>query len=99
MCYYLAMKPYRWNQEKNDWLREFRGVTFDEVVEAIKNDGLIAVVNHANAARYPGQRILIVRVRDYVYGVPYVESGEAIFLKTVFPSRKLTRHYLKGREE
>lgn len=93
------MKAYRWNKEKNDWLREFRGVTFDEVVDAIKNDGLIAVVNHANAARYPGQSVLIVRIGDYVYGVPYVESGEAIFLKTVFPSRKLTRHYLKGREE
>lgn len=57
------------------------------------------MVKHANAERYPGQRIMIVRVRDYVYGVPYVESGEAIFLNTVFASRKFTRHYLKGREE
>lgn len=69
------------------------------MVEAIKSDGLIAVVNHANPERYPGQCLLIVRIGNYVYGVPFVESEEAIFLKTVFPSRKLTRRYLEGREE
>ena len=32
---------------------------------------------------------------DYVYAVPYVEDSEKIFLKTVFPSRKYTKLYLK----
>lgn len=31
---------------------------------------------------------------SYVYLVPYVESEDEIFLKTIIPSRKATRDYL-----
>ena len=32
----------------------------------------------------------------YIYIVPFVESQDRIFLKTIIPSRKMTRLYLKG---
>jgi len=38
---------------------------------------------------------MLVAINDYVYAVPYVEDSEKIFLKTVFPSRKYTKLYLK----
>jgi hypothetical protein len=34
-------------------------------------------------------------VRGYAYLVPFVEEGETILLKTIIPSRKLTRQYLQ----
>jgi hypothetical protein len=44
--------------------------------------------------RYAGQRIFVVRLEDYVYLVPFVENENAIFLKTIIPSRKATKEYL-----
>jgi len=42
----------------------------------------------------PGQQILVIRVGDCAYLVPFVESPEGRFLKTIIPSRKATRAYL-----
>lgn len=39
------------------------------------------------------QRHFVVRIRDYAWLVPFVESGDEIFLKSIIPSRKATRHY------
>ena len=33
---------------------------------------------------------------DYAYLVPYVESENEIFLKSIMPSRKATRDFLSG---
>lgn len=35
----------------------------------------------------------MVQVDDYVYAMPFVETDEEIFLKTIIPSRKATRQY------
>jgi len=40
-----------------------------------------------------------VRVMDYVYVVPFVESDLEIFLKTILPSRKMTRDCLRQEGE
>jgi hypothetical protein len=29
--------------------------------------------------------------------VPYVQEDERLFLKTIYPSRKLTKRYLRGK--
>ncbi len=52
------------------------------------------IFEHPNQDRYPGQRILVVVVEDYAYLVPFVESEEEIFLKTIIPSRKTTKQYV-----
>ena len=41
-----------------------------------------------------GQRVFVVRRDDYVYLVPFVEDEHTVFLKTIIPSRKATKHYL-----
>ena len=92
------MKPFRWGSEKNDALKVERGVSFERIVVAIESGGLLDIVAHPNPAKYPNQRILVVACDNYVYLVPFVEEGEAFFLKTVIPSRKATRDYLKQGE-
>jgi hypothetical protein len=50
---------------------------------------------HPNPEQYQSQRILVVEVNQYVYLVPYVEDDDYLFLKTIIPSRKATRDYLR----
>jgi uncharacterized DUF497 family protein len=92
------MKPFRWSSEKNDALKVNRGISFEHIVVSIESGGLLDIVAHPNPAKYPNQRILVVACDNYVYLVPLVEEGEAFFLKTVIPSRKATRDYLKQGE-
>jgi hypothetical protein len=92
------MKPFRWNPEKGDALKAERGISFETIVVAIESGGLLDVLVHPNAAKYPRQQILVVGYEGYVYLVPYVEEDTYLFLKTIIPSRKATRDYMNRGE-
>jgi len=62
---------------------------------AIESGGLLDILRHPNPAKYPRQRILVVELNGYVHLVPFVEERDHFFLKTIIPSRKATRDYLK----
>lgn len=86
-----------WSVEKNNQLKadSSRNICFEDIVAAIENGGLLADIRHPNSVKYPNQRILAVLNEGYVYAVPYVRhDDDTIFLKTVYPSRTLTRMYL-----
>lgn len=87
------MKRYTWSDVKNAQLKRSRGVSFEEMVEAIADGGLVDVLEHPNRGRYPAQRLFIVRWRGYVYVVPFVETRGSIFFKTIIPSRKMQKRY------
>jgi len=89
------MKIFHWDNEKNEWLIKHRGVCFEQVVLLLEGQEILDVLEHPNQQKYPGQRIAIVRIDDYAYLVPYVQDGDDIFLKTIIPSRKATREYLR----
>lgn len=89
------MKPFRWSSDKSESLRAERGLTFEAVVVAIESGGLLDILRHPNPAKYPRQRILVVELDGYVDLVPFVEERDHFFLKTIIPSRKATRDYLK----
>lgn len=91
------MEYFDWNVEKNVKLRSERGVAFEDVVLALMHGGLLDVLVHPNPARYPGQRLLVVAIEDYAYLVPIVESEGVVFLKTIIPSRKATKRYLRDK--
>jgi len=88
------MKYFDWNNEKNEELIKDRGVLFEEVVFCIMHDGLLDIIEHPNKVKYPDQNIFIVNIDNYVYLVPFVEDDEVVFLKTIIPSRKMTKIYL-----
>ena len=77
-------------------LKAERGVSFEEVLSTISQGGLITVMDHPNREKYRHQKMLVVKIRDYAYLVPYVESENEIFLKSIIPSRKATRDLLSG---
>lgn len=92
------MKPIAWNAEKNALLKAQRGVSFEDVTFHIMAGDILDTVDHPNQERYAGQKIHVIAIEGYVYLVPFVESEDKVFLKTIIPSRKATRTYQGGKK-
>jgi len=88
------MKRFNWNSDKNRKLIQERGISFEDVVFYFLQGEVLDDLEHPNPEKYSGQRIFVLNIDEYIYLVPYVESEDEIFLKTIIPSRKATREYL-----
>jgi len=88
---------YDWDDEKNEFLRNERSISFEEIVLDISEGNIVDVLEHPNKRRYPNQRIYLVKKENYIYAVPFVRDvkNDEIFLKTIFASGKYTRQYLE----
>ncbi len=89
------MRAFDWDKEKNAVLEQTRGIDFQDVIFHIQNGDILDIIKHPNESRYPNQRIIVLNVEGYVYLVPYVKQKGTRFLKTIIPSRKATKEYLK----
>lgn len=86
---------YEFSADKNQQLIKERGISFEDVVSALDNGKLLDTIDHHNVVNYPNQKIYIVEIDGYIYLVPFVRKDmQTVFLKTIFPSRKLTKKYL-----
>lgn len=94
MSYHNTMKPINWSPEKNIQLKADRGISFEEVLVAISQGGLLDIVDHPNTTKYAHQKIMVVRIIDYACLVSFVETEKEIFLKTIIPNCVATRKYL-----
>jgi len=90
---------FDWSEEKNNQLRRERGISFEEIVVAIEDGSVLDILEHRNQRKYGAQRLYVLSIDDYAWVVPFVDSGEIRFLKTAFPSRKLTKRYLPNRAD
>jgi hypothetical protein len=90
------MRIFSWNDEKNALLKAERQISFDEIVLYIEMGFLLDVLENPDQEKYKGQKIFVVQIENYVYLVPFVETETEVFLKTIIPSRKATKIYLKG---
>lgn len=88
------MEVFDWSVEKNAWLRKVRGISFEDILLHTKMGDLLDVIEHTDHSKYRGQRIFVVNVEGYAYMVPFVEAADRVFLKTIIPSRKMTKRYL-----
>lgn len=86
------MKYFNWNSEKNKKLIKERGISFEICLVKIENEDVLDILSNIN---YPNQKIFVLEIERYVYLVPFIENENEIFLKTVIPSRKFTKKYLK----
>ena len=66
------MKQIRWDEEKNETLQIDRGVSFEMILEAVERGDILDDLIHPNQSQYPNQRMMIVKINNYVYLVPYV---------------------------
>ncbi|MBI5748066.1 MAG: BrnT family toxin [Nitrospinae bacterium] len=93
------MKYFSWNTEKNEKLKRERNISFEEVVFHIQRGDLLDIVEHPNQEKYRGQHIFVVTIKNYVYLVPFIETEDEVFLKTIIPNSKVTKKYLRGGEK
>jgi len=91
----LRDKNIRYSLEKNELLKQQRDISFEDILLALEDGDLLDDIEHPNRDKYPDQNIFIilVKIKDYVYLVPYVEDKKTIFLKTIIPSRKMNKKY------
>jgi hypothetical protein len=82
-----------YGKEKNELLKQNRGIGFEEIISAIDAGKVLDVYDHPDQINYFGQKIYVVKALDYVYLVPFVRNDEGIFLKTIIPSRKAKKMY------
>ena len=85
---------YRWNEQKNEELKKYRGIGFHEIVEALNDNVILDVKEHPNKQKYPKQFLMYVQFKEYVYVIPFIyENKKTIFLKTIFKSRKAKKEF------
>ena len=92
------MRVFRWDNEKNELLKNSRGVCFEQVVILMEREDILETIEHLNQNKYPGQKIATVMIDNYAYLVPYVQKSDEIFLKTIIPSRKATNKYMRSKK-
>jgi uncharacterized DUF497 family protein len=92
------MNTIEWNDEKNRQLLKDRGVCFEDVIVCLMNNTILDILQHPNKKKYPNQKIFVLPINDYVHIVPFVENEYGIFLKTIIPSRKMTKLYRFNKE-
>lgn len=96
-CSHIHMAfQIRFNEEKNQLLKATREISFENILEAIKEEKVLAAIAHPNI-KHKHQRMYILAINDYAYVVPYVinDQKKEIFLKTLYASRVFTNKYLK----
>jgi len=83
---------------KNTLSKEERGVGVEDVLLAIEMGYILDDLDHPNTEKTPNQSILVMllKIKNYVYIVPYVEDEHTVFLKTIIPSRKMNKLYNKA---
>lgn len=90
-------QQFDFSAEKNRQLIKERGISFEEAIAAIGEGAVLDILPHSNPAKYPNQEIYVLNISNYVCLVPFVRKEKnTVFLKTIFPHRKLTKKYLRG---
>jgi len=88
------METIRWDERKNRWQKQHRGVCFEQAAVCLALERVLDVTDHPNQGRYPGQKLAVIEINGYAYLVPLDHSGGEIVLKTMIPSRKATQKYI-----
>ena len=89
-----------WDEDKNKILKQQRNISFEQIVLSIENKQVVNVIENPNKEKHKGQIYIMVNYDEYIYVVPaYIsDSGEECHLKTIYPSRKYTKIYLRSNE-
>ena len=57
----------RWNIEKDLWLKETRGITFQEIADDILSGDYIDILENPSRT---GQEVFVLEIKGYIWAVP-----------------------------
>lgn len=86
---------FDWDPEKNEKIKRERGIAFEEIALLLGAGVIWAVTKHWNTEKYPNQRIFLIPIDGRIIAIPFVQDKDRYFLKTAFPSKKMTKLYKK----
>ena len=88
---------FTWSEDKNGLLKRYRGIAFEDIAIKILQRDIVGIEYNHNPLRYPGQHLLLVMVRGYLYSVPYYQIGDYTWhLVTAYPDgKRMTRYGLR----
>jgi len=95
LSYNSYVENFEWNDDKNEKMKEERGISFEMAVKAILNSNLVKIEKNPSK-KHLNQLMYIININNYCYLVPFVREKDKIFLKTIIPSRKATKKYIKN---
>ena len=76
-----------WSEEKAEWLKKERGISFEAIAQKIESgDFEVCLVD--NQTDHKDQKMFLVDIDGYRHCVPFIEHLNGVFLKTAFKSRK-----------
>ena len=58
-----------WDEEKNEWLQDARGVSFEQIVEKVLEGDYLDILE--NPSR-PNQLYFVLRIQGYIWLVPFL---------------------------
>ncbi len=83
-----------WDDTKNQKLKAERNISFEQISAIILQKAYLDILE--NKTR-PNQQIFVVELNNYIYAVPFIiDESSNIILKTVYPSRKLAKKYMRS---
>ena len=87
-----------YDEKKNQVLFDTRGLTFEQAIEIISEEGVLLDFQHPNFEKFPNQRIMVISINNYPHCIPYVMDGEKFVLKTIFKDRRF-KYLLEDNDE
>jgi len=74
-------------------LQRTRNIAFEDIELAISQGCISTIKKHPNIEKYPTQQILYIEVNNYIYSVPFEETENEIFLKTIFRTKQAKQKF------
>ncbi len=87
-----------YDEKKNQILFDTRGLTFEQAIEIISEEGVLLDFQHPNFEKFPNQRIMVISINNYPHCIPYIMDGEKFVLKTIFKDRRF-KYLLEDNDE
>lgn len=87
---------FEFSDEKNEKIKRTRNISFETVIVYVLENKILDIIEHP---KRENQYMYVLRYDEKVYACPFVVEPDKIFLKTIFPSRKIAREYGEGENE
>ncbi len=81
---------FEYSIDKNNWLKINRGISFETVITYVMENKIIDIINNPSREN---QYMYVFKYEDLIHVCPFVISKEGIFLKSIFPNRKIAKLY------
>lgn len=87
---------FEYSYEKNELLKRTRNISFETVIVLVLENKIIDIIEHPNRNN---QYMYVFRYHNKIHVCPFVVDSDKVFLKTIFPNRKLAKLYENNEED